>query len=93
MRPGGLPEHHGWEGVVVLRTNCQLSVDKTWLQMFSPFICYSDLLVTKYAASKSSVTRRITLLLAGNIFASTQSNKASETEMAPGLKSVADLGL
>lgn len=32
------------------------------------------------------------LLLVGNIFASTQSNKTSETEMVPGLKSVADLG-
>ena len=69
-----------------------LSVHKTWLQTFSPFICYSDLLVTKYAVSKSSVTGRIMLLLVGNIFASTQSNKTNETEMVPGLKSVADLG-
>lgn len=32
------------------------------------------------------------LLLVGNIFASTQSNKTSEMEMAPELKSVAELG-
>lgn len=62
------------------------------LQTFSPSICYSDLLVTKYAVSKSAAAGRIMLLLVGNIFASTQSNKTSEMEMVPELKSVAELG-